>query len=38
VVARQERIRTAQSLPFVLRMGIEAPGIIHERKDEDDPK
>lgn len=36
VVARQARIRTAQSLPFVLRMGIEAPGLMHERKEEDD--
>jgi hypothetical protein len=27
VVARQSRIRTAQSLPFAVRMGIEAPGL-----------
>ncbi len=36
VVARQERIRTSQSLPFVMRMGIETPGLTHERKEEDD--
>lgn len=35
VVTQQERIRTAQSMPFILRMGIEAPGLEHER-DEDD--
>ena len=35
VVARQERIRTAQSLPFALRMGIETPGLIHEHKEDD---
>jgi len=34
VVAREERIRTTQSLPFVMRMGIETPGITHEHKDE----
>jgi len=36
VVAREERVRTEQSLPFVLRMGIESPGLTHERRDEDD--
>jgi len=35
VVAQQERIRTAQSMPFILRMGVEAPGLERER-DEDD--
>jgi hypothetical protein len=35
VVSRQSRIRTAQSVPFILRMGIEASGLTHER-DEDD--
>ena len=34
VVSRQSRIRTEQSLPFALRMGIEASGLTHER-DED---
>lgn len=37
VVSRQERIRTAQSMPFIVRMGIEASGLTHER-DEDDRK
>ena len=36
VVARDERIRTAQSLPFAMRMGIETPGLIHEHHKEDD--
>lgn len=35
VVARDEKIRTAQSLPFVMRMGIETPGLIHEHKEDD---
>jgi hypothetical protein len=34
VVARESRIRTAQSLPFIMRLGIEAPGISHERGSE----
>jgi hypothetical protein len=36
VVARDERIRTSQSLPFIVRMGIETPGLIQEHKEEDD--
>jgi hypothetical protein len=36
VVARQEKVRTAQSLPFAMRMGVETPGLMHERKEEDD--
>ena len=35
VVARQERIRTTQSLPFAVRMGIETPGLTHEHKEDD---
>ena len=36
VVSRQERVRTWQHLPFAIRAGIEAPGIIDDksRKDE----
>lgn len=30
VVSRQERIRTAQSMPFILRMGVEASGLTRE--------
>lgn len=33
VVARQERIRTGQSLPFAARIGIEAPGLMYSRPD-----
>jgi len=33
VVARQERIPTAQSLPFAARLGIEAPGLIDSSPD-----
>ncbi|HEX3438199.1 MAG TPA: hypothetical protein VHT24_15625 [Pseudacidobacterium sp.] len=33
VVARQSKIRTGQSMPFVLRMGIEASGLHHEEED-----
>ena len=32
VVAREGRIRTAQSLPFVARLGIEAPGLMHDHE------
>ena len=31
VVARQERIPTSQSMPFVARMGIEAAGLVDSR-------
>jgi hypothetical protein len=34
VVSRQNKKRTSQSMPFILRMGIEASGLTHER-DED---
>jgi hypothetical protein len=33
VVARQERILTRKSMPFVARMGIEAPGLTDSRPD-----
>ena len=35
VVTQQERIQTEQSMPFILRMGVEASGLTRER-DEDD--
>ena len=38
VVARDERIRASRSLPFAMRMGIETPGLIHERKEEEDKR
>jgi hypothetical protein len=34
VVARQNKIRTGQAMPFVLRMGLEASG-IHREEGED---
>ena len=38
VVARQERIRTGQSLPFAARLGIEASGLMHPRPDVGPPR
>ena len=37
IVSRAERIRTAQSVPFLARMGIQAPGIMR-RHDNDEEK
>jgi hypothetical protein len=34
VVARRERIRTRQNVPLIVRMGIEAPGLVEERPEE----
>ena len=34
VVSRQQRIRTYQGLPFAIRAGIEAPGVMKERDQE----
>jgi hypothetical protein len=34
VVARSERIRTFQHLPFVMRMGVEAPGVMTPKEPE----
>jgi len=36
VVARQEKVWTTENLPLAMRAGIEAPGIIPERHNEDD--
>ena len=36
VVARQEQVWTRENLPLAMRAGIEAPGIIAERREEDD--
>jgi hypothetical protein len=36
VVVRQNKVWTSENLPFALRAGIEAPGIIHERDGEDE--
>jgi len=35
VVVRQHRIRTFQYLPFSARMGMEAPGMMHEKHKEE---
>ena len=34
VVSRQERVRTWQRLPFAVRAGIEAPGMMHEHRED----
>jgi hypothetical protein len=36
VVARHEKVWTAENRPLAMRAGIEAPGLILERRDEDD--
>jgi hypothetical protein len=33
VVVRQERVRTSENIPFALRAGIEAPGMMTPRDD-----
>jgi hypothetical protein len=38
VVARESRIRTARSLPFFARLGIEAPGLMHEESQPQEAK
>jgi len=35
VVSRQVRIRTWQGMPFALRAGIEAPGLMHVAREDD---
>ena len=35
VVARQNKVLTSENLPLAMRAGIEAPGLMHERDDED---
>lgn len=35
VVARQGRVRTAQYLSFAQRMGLETPGLMHERRQDE---
>jgi hypothetical protein len=36
VVMRQERVSTRENLPFAVRAGVEAPGIMSERRRKDD--
>jgi UPF0716 family protein affecting phage T7 exclusion len=35
VVVRQNKVWTSENLPLAMRAGIEAPGLMHEREDED---
>jgi len=35
VVARQRRIPVKQFIPFSVRAGIETPGMMHRKSDED---
>jgi hypothetical protein len=37
VVSRQQRIYTYQGLPFAVRAGIEAPGVMREKDEEQEP-
>jgi hypothetical protein len=36
VVSRQERVRTSQATPFMLRAGLESPGLRDENRTGDD--
>ena len=38
VVMRQQRVRTRQFVPFLIRAGIEAPGISQEKPGKDEPR
>ena len=38
VVVRQSKVWTTENLPLALRAGIEAPGLMHERTNEDHPR
>jgi hypothetical protein len=38
VVVRQERVRTRQFVPFLMRAGIEAPGMTEEKPGKDGPR
>jgi hypothetical protein len=38
VVLRQQPVSTRENLPFAVRAGIEAPGIMEEKREKDDSK
>ena len=38
VVMRQERVSTRENLPFAMRAGVEAPGIMAEKRGKDESK
>jgi hypothetical protein len=37
VVSRQERVRTWQAVPLAVRMGVESPGIIAAKNEDERP-
>jgi hypothetical protein len=38
VVVRQEQVRTRQLVPFMVRAGFEAPGMMKERPEKDESR
>ncbi|MGA7915459.1 MAG: hypothetical protein WCA00_09505 [Candidatus Acidiferrales bacterium] len=38
VVVQQEQVRTQQLVPFMMRAGVEAPGMMRERRDTDESR
>ncbi len=38
VVVRQQRVPTQQLVPFLVRAGVEAPGMMKERPEQDEPR
>jgi len=38
VVVRQQRVPITQFVPFLVRAGIEAPGMTREKPEQDGPK
>jgi hypothetical protein len=38
VVARQERVHTRQFVPFLMRAGIEAPGLMERKPEKDESR
>jgi hypothetical protein len=38
VVVQQEQVRTQQLVPFLMRAGFEAPGMMKERDEKDESR
>jgi hypothetical protein len=38
VVVRQEPVATRENLPFAMRAGVEAPGLMAEKRGKDEPR
>jgi hypothetical protein len=38
VVVQQEQVRTRQLVPFLMRAGVEAPGMMKERDEKDESR